>query len=166
MATKDQNSNIIQLFTFVLNEEVFALEINNIREVLEYTSITKIPNTPEIMKGIINLRGSVVPVIDMKLKFNMGETKRTVGTCIIIIEILIDDRPTLIGALVDSVEEVLELSSDQIEPAPKIGAQFDSELIKGMGKHDGNFIIILDMEKTFSLSEIDSIKESNNKLSA
>jgi len=123
-----------QYLTFKLGDEVFALDIAKVREVLEFDKITKVPQTPEMMRGVINLRGSVVPVIDMRLKFGMGRTQKTVNTCIIIVEIHLDNEATMIGALADSVQEVMDLDADQIEPPPKIGTKLNTELIKGMGK--------------------------------
>jgi purine-binding chemotaxis protein CheW len=149
-----------QFFTFILGGEVFAIDISQIREVLELTQITKVPQTPEMMKGVINLRGSVVPVIDMRLKFDMGEIENTVDTCIIIIEIMLGEEKTMIGALVDSVKEVMDLDSDHIEPSPKIGTQLNTEFIKGMGKHDGQFVIILDIDKIFSSSELELVQQA------
>ena len=110
-----------QYLTFKLSEEIFALDIAKVREVLEYSKVTKVPQTPEMMIGVINLRGSVVPVIDLRLKFGMGQSERTVNTCIIIIEVNIEDEVTMIGALVDSVNEVMDMDADKIEPPPKIG---------------------------------------------
>jgi purine-binding chemotaxis protein CheW len=149
-----------QFFTFILDDENFAIDISQIREVLEFTQITKVPQTPDMMKGVINLRGSVVPVIDMRLKFGMGEIEKTVNTCIIIIEIMLGDQNTMIGALVDSVKEVMDLDSDHIEPSPKIGTQLNTEFIKGMGKHDGQFIIILDIDKIFSSSDLEMVQQA------
>jgi purine-binding chemotaxis protein CheW len=106
------------------------------------------------MRGVINLRGSVVPVLDMRLKFGMTITERTVNTCIIVVEVSFDGDTMVIGALVDSVQEVFELEPDQIEPAPKIGTQLKTEFIKGMGKRDEQFIIILDADKVFSSEEL------------
>ena len=155
-----------QFFTFMLNKEVFAIDISQIREVLEFTQITKVPQTPDMMKGVINLRGSVVPVIDMRLKFGMGEIEKTVETCIVIIEILLDGDTTLIGALVDSVKEVMDLDSNHIEPPPKIGTQLDTDYIRGMGKHDDQFIIILNIDKIFSASELEMVQQGAEQQSA
>jgi purine-binding chemotaxis protein CheW len=149
-----------QFFTFMLEKEIFAIDISQIKEVLEFTYITKVPQTPDMMKGVINLRGSVVPVIDMRLKFEMGEIEKTVDTCIVIIEIMIDGNTTMIGALVDAVKEVMDLDSDQIEPSPKIGTQLNTEYIKGMGKHDEQFIIILDIDKIFSNTDLEMVQQA------
>lgn len=143
-----------QHLTFKLDEEVFALDISKVREVLEYTSVTKVPQTPDFMCGVINLRGGVVPVVDLRLKFGMPEAEKTVNTCIIIVEVKLDGEITVLGALADSVQEVFEFEPDQIEPAPKIGTRLKTEFIKGMGKRDEQFIIILDIDKVFSTDEL------------
>jgi len=143
-----------QYLTFKLGEEVFALDISKVREVLDFTTITKVPKTPEFMLGVINLRGSVVPVVDMRIKFGMTPTETTVNTCIIIVEIDLDGEATILGALADSVQEVMELDPDQIEPPPRIGTRLKTKFIKGMGKRDGQFIIVLDIDKVFSTDEL------------
>lgn len=143
-----------QYLTFKLDEEVFALDITKVREVLDFTTVTKVPRTPEFMRGVINLRGSVVPVVDLRLKFGMSKTEKTVNTCIIIVEVTVDDETTVLGALADSVQEVMDLEADNIEPAPRIGLRLNTEFIKGMGKRDNAFIIILDVDKVFSTDEL------------
>ena len=152
-----------QYLAFRLENEVFAFDISKVREVLEFDSITKVPQTPEMMKGVINLRGAVVPVIDMRIKFGMSETEKTVNTVIIIIEIDLDGTSTMIGALVDSVQEVIDLDSDHIEPPPKIGTKLSTDFIKGMGKLDNQFLIILDIEKIFSADELELVQQVGEK---
>ncbi len=148
-----------QYLTFQLGEEVFAVDVSHVREILEFTGVTKIPKTPDYMRGVINLRGSVVPVLDMRLKFGMPLTDKTVNTCIIVVEVSFEGETDIIGALVDSVEEVFELEPEQIEPAPKIGAQLKTEFIKGMGKRDDRFIIILDIDRIFTAEELSMAQE-------
>jgi purine-binding chemotaxis protein CheW len=143
-----------QYLTFKLDDEVFALDIGKVREVLDFTSITKVPRTPEFMRGVINLRGSVVPVVDLRLKFGMSKTENTVNTCIIIVEVTMDNETIILGALADSVQEVLDLEPGNIEPAPKIGTRLNTEFITGMGKRENRFIIILDIDKIFSTDEL------------
>ena len=143
-----------QYLTFKLDEEVFALDITKVREVLDFTTVTKVPRTPEFMRGVINLRGSVVPVVDLRLKFGMSKTEKTVNTCIIIVEVKVDDETTVLGALADSVQEVMDLEPDHIEPAPKIGTRLNTAFIKGMGKQNDHFVILLDIDKVFSASEL------------
>jgi purine-binding chemotaxis protein CheW len=106
------------------------------------------------MRGVINLRGGVVPVIDMRLKFGMTMTEKTVNTCVIITEVMLEEESVIIGALSDSVKEVFDLEPTDIEPAPRIGTQIRTDFLKGMGKKDGEFILILDVDKVFSTEEL------------
>jgi len=148
-----------QYLTFKLEDEVFALDISKVREVLDFTTITKVPRTPEFMRGVINLRGSVVPVVDLRLKFGMSKTEKTVNTCIIITEVTVDGDTTILGTLADSVQEVMILEPDNIEPAPKIGTKLNVEFIKGMGKQGEHFTIIIDIDKIFSTEELALVQE-------
>jgi purine-binding chemotaxis protein CheW len=156
-------ANITQYLTFVLGDEVYALDISKVREVLDYTSITKVPQTPDFMRGVINLRGRVVPVVDLRLKFGMTATERTVNTCIIIAEVELGGESAVLGALADSVKEVMDLGSDQVEPAPKIGTQLDTRFLKGMGKKDEEFILILDINRVFSEAELHAVSTAGEK---
>jgi purine-binding chemotaxis protein CheW len=149
----------MQYLTFKLGEEVFALDVNVVREILDFTTITKVPQTPEFMRGVINLRGSVVPVVDMRLKFGMSATEKTVNTCIVVVEVSLGSEQTILGALVDSVQEVFELEPDAIEPAPKIGTRLRTDFIRGMGKRDGQFIMILDIDRIFSGEELEAAQK-------
>lgn len=149
-----------QYLTFKLEDEVYGLAIGKVREVLDFTKVTRVPQTPGYMRGVINLRGSVVPVIDLNLKFGMNSTEKTVNTCIIIAEIEMDGEVTVLGALADSVQEVVELEPEQIEPAPKIGTKLDTQFIQGMGKRDDVFIILLDIDKVFSSEDLAMVQTS------
>jgi purine-binding chemotaxis protein CheW len=145
-----------QYLTFRLDEEVFSVDISKVREVLEFTTLTKVPRMPEYIRGVINLRGSVVPVVDLRMKFGMAMTEKTISTCVVIVEVDMDGvtGKMVIGALVDAVQEVMDIEAKDIEPAPSIGSGLNTEFIKGMGKHGENFIIILDIDKVFSSAEI------------
>lgn len=147
-----------QYLTFKLDDEIFALGIDKVREVLDFTTVTRVPQVPEFMRGVINLRGSVVPVVDMRLKFGMAKTEQTVNTCIIIVEINMDGETTVLGALADSVQEVLDLEPDQIEPAPRIGTKLRTDFIRGMGKRDEQFIILLDIDRIFSTEDLAAVQ--------
>ena len=149
-----------QYLTFKLSDEVFAVDVAKVREILDVTTITKVPQTPEFMRGVINLRGSVVPVVDLRLKFGMQKTEQTVDTCIIVMEIAMEGEVTVVGSLADSVQEVLELEPDQIEPAPRIGTRLRTEFIKGMGKHNEQFLMILEIDKIFSGEELGMLAEN------
>ncbi|MBF0142435.1 MAG: chemotaxis protein CheW [Magnetococcales bacterium] len=159
MAGGTRITETTQYLTFMLHKEVFAVDISKIREVLEFTSVTKVPRTPQFMCGVINLRGSVVPVVDMRLKFNLEASEKTVNTCIIIVEITHDDgEVTVMGALADSVQEVMELEPSQIEDPPKIGTRLRSDFLMGVGKHNDRFIMLLDIDRIFSPEELSTIQ--------
>jgi purine-binding chemotaxis protein CheW len=147
-----------QYLTFKLDSEVFALDVAKVREVLDLTQITVIPKTPDFMAGVINLRGSVVPVVDLRLCFDMSKTEKTRNTCIVVVEVLLENESIVIGALADSVEEVLELEAELIEPAPRIGNNIRTDFIRGMGKHDSQFIMILDIDRVFSTEELTAVR--------
>ena len=150
--------------TFRLGGEMFALEIEKVREVLDFPEVTKVPQTPDFMCGVINLRGNVVPVVDLRLKFGMTETVQTVDTRVVIVEIIVDEEATVLGALADSVSEVIEMEPEQIGPAPKIGTRLRTEFIKGMGKRDSEFIIILDIDHVFSVDELAAVQSVEHDL--
>ena len=154
-----------QYLTFRLGDEIFALEIFKVREVLEYRSVTRVPRTPPFMRGVINLRGSVVPVVDLHMKFGTGETQKTVDTCIIIAEVVFDDETMLLGALADSVEEVFDMDAGMIEPPPRMGTHLNIDFIKGMGKKEEEFVIILDVDRVFSNDEIAAVLDSSSRTS-
>ncbi len=147
-------NKISQYLTFRVGDEVFALDVSQVREVLDLITITKVPRSPEFMRGVINVRGSVVPVVDLRLKFGLSKTENSMDTRIIVMDLFLDDENTIIGALADSVHEVMELDLSQIEPPPKIGMRWRTEFIRGIGKHDGQFIIILDIDRVFTSEEL------------
>lgn len=150
---------INQYLTFQLNEEVYAFPIQNVREVLQYEPITRVPNTPKFMCGIINLRGSVVPVVDLRVKFSMGQVAVTLNTSIVVIEVMIDDELTILGVLVDAVLEVLELEDEAILPPPRLGTRLNLNFIRGVGKRGQQFFSILDMNQIFTLSELGVLEQ-------
>jgi len=147
-----------QYLTFKLGQEIFATDVAKVREVLDLAAITAIPRTPELMRGVINLRGAVVPVVDLRLCFEMTKTESTRNTCIVVVEVMLDNESTVIGALADSVEEVIDLEPEQIEPPPRIGTQIRTDFIRGIGKRDAQFIMILDIDRVFSAEELAAIR--------
>ncbi|MEG6549520.1 chemotaxis protein CheW [Desulfocurvibacter africanus] len=139
-----------QYLTFTLGSEIFALDIDAVREVLELRPVTRIPRMPDHMCGVINLRGQGVPVIDLRRRFGLECAETTVDTCIIIVETKGSDGQDNMGVLVDSVREVLEIPSESIMPAPKMGAVVDADFIEGIGRQDESFMIILRAERIVS----------------
>jgi len=143
-----------QYLTFRLDGELFALGISKVREVLEFSSITRVPRTPDYMRGVINLRGNVVPVMDLKMKLGLGRTTKTIDTCVIITELVVDGERTVLGALADSVQEVLELDPGQVAPPPRMGTRIETDCILGMGRREEDFIIILDIDRVLTSEEL------------
>ena len=152
-----------QYLTFKLGDEMFAINVGQVREVLDITTITKVPRAPRFMRGVINVRGSVVPVVDLRLKFNMEKTESTVDSRIVVMELFLDNDQTVLGAMADSVHDVMDLETENIEPPPNIGARWRTEFIKGIGKNNEEFIIILDIDRIFSTNELTIIQETGNR---
>jgi len=153
-----KDSMFNQYLTFTLNDEHYAVSVGKVREVLEYTRITKLPRTADFMKGIINLRGAGVPVIDLRLKFGMPETPVGKETSIIVLDVDGSDGAVVVGALADSVHEVVEMAADKVEPAPRFGTRLAAEFIQGVGKGEDGFIIILDIDRIFNSDEVAILK--------
>jgi purine-binding chemotaxis protein CheW len=133
--------------TFALSNEEYGLEILKVREIIGYMQITAVPQTPAHVKGVINLRGQVIPVIDLRMKFGMNEVDVTEETCIIVVEIHQTDRKFQTGIVVDRVKEVLDIEGENIEDAPQFGSNVDTQFILGMGKVNGAVKILLDIDK-------------------
>jgi purine-binding chemotaxis protein CheW len=154
------DNTTLQYLTFALGEEVFALETGSVREVIELVPVTRIPKTPPFMRGVINLRGHAVPVVDLRIKFDMPTAHDTVNTCIIIVDVEVEGENCYMGAIVDSVREVFEMTSDQINPPPRMGTSIRADFIRGMGKQNEEFIMILDIGKVFSQEELAQVLEN------
>lgn len=146
-----------QYLTFMLGGEVFAIGILHIKEIIEYGSLTTVPMMPDYIRGVINLRGAVVPVVDLSARFGRKSAEVTKRTCIVIIEVMNEDVQQVIGVVVDMVNEVLEITAAEIEPGPSFGAKIRADFIRGMGKVDGKFVIILDVDKVLSVEELANI---------
>ncbi len=149
-----EKTDASQFLTFSLGEDVFAIDVIMAKEVLDFAEVTRVPQTPDYMLGVINLRGSVVPVVDMRLKFGMEDKEKTRDSCIIVVEVDVEGEPVTVGALADSVQEVKEMDESQIEPPPRIGTRLNTEFIKGMGNLGDKFVIILDINKVFSADDL------------
>lgn len=141
--------------TFVLGTEEYGIEILKVREIIGIMDITSVPQTPDYMKGVINLRGKVIPVIDLRLKFAMTEEEYTQETCTIVVEV----NSSLIGIIVDTVSEVVDVGSDEIEETPQFGQGIDTDFITGLGKVKGKIIILLDIEKVMTTEELEMVEE-------
>ena len=146
-----------QYLTFMLGGEVFAIGILKIKEIIEYDSLTEVPMMPACIRGVINLRGAVVPVMDLSARFGKPATAITKRTCIVIVEIEADGERQDVGVTVDAVNEVLEIPPSEIEPAPSFGANIRTDFIHGMGKLNGKFVIILDANHVLSVEDVATI---------
>ena len=149
-----------QYLTFMLGSEVFAIGILAIKEIIEYGQLTVVPLMPEFIRGVINLRGAVVPVIDLAARFGHKSSEVTMRTCIIIIEVFADDGASVLGVVVDAVNEVLEIQDSQIEPPPAFGAKIRTDFIQGMGKVNGKFVILLDVGNVLSVEELVMLQQT------
>ncbi|NLH15471.1 MAG: purine-binding chemotaxis protein CheW [Phycisphaerae bacterium] len=143
--------------TFALSNEEYGLEILKVREIIGYMQITAVPQTPAHVKGVINLRGQVIPVIDLRMKFGMNEAEVTEETCIIVVEITQGDRRFQTGIVVDRVKEVLDIAGENIEDAPQFGSNVDTNFILGMGKINGSVKILLDIDKVLGNEQFASL---------
>lgn len=160
--TEETKTSTIQTYlSFRLDDEVFAANVHKVLNILEMTNITKVPKSPGYMRGVINLRGSVLPVIDLRVKFGMEPTEATIDTCIVVLNIELEDETITLGVLVDAVKEVLEIEEKDIEPAPNIGTKYKAEFIKGMWKKDDGFIMLLNIDTVFTSDELVMVKEAD-----
>lgn len=155
-----------QYLTFVLGKEIFAMGILAIKEIIEYQSLTTVPMMPPCVSGVINLRGAVVPVVDLSQRFGRASSEITKRTCIVIVEVHAGDERQVLGVVVDAVNEVLDISPADIEPAPAFGARIRTEFIHGMGKVHGKFVILLNVDYVLSLDEIGQLPGDAPQLTA
>jgi purine-binding chemotaxis protein CheW len=148
-----------QYLTFFIAGEEYAIGILQIREIIEYNAITKVPTTPIWIRGVINLRGGVVPVVDLAVKFGLAETTITKRTCIIIVEVDLEGERTVMGIIADSVNQVIDLKPDDIEPTPSFGTRIRVDYLIGMGKVENKFVLILDIDQVLSANELLTLVE-------
>lgn len=146
--------------TFILAEEEYGIGIRKVKEIIGVMPVTGVPRTPEFVKGVINLRGKVIPIVDLRLRFDMDEIDNTDKTCIIVVEIAGASEPILTGIVVDSVSEVLNIPGEDIEEAPSFGAGLDTDYILGMAKMEGGVKILLDIDRVLSKEETASLENA------
>lgn len=149
-----------QFLTFQLGGETFAIPIANVREVLKLPDLTAIPGSPDFIRGVINVRGNVVPVVDLKRKFGQPLTEKSRKTRVVIVESHLRDKNIVLGALADSVDEVIDLPENQVEPPPEVGITLKTDFIRGIGKVEERFIILLDVARVFSEQELIMVEKS------
>ncbi len=156
---KDISSHEGKFLTFVLGNEEYGVEILKVREIMGIMEITPVPQTPDYMKGVINLRGKVIPIIDLRLKFSMDEVEHTKETCIIVAEV----GATQVGVIVDSVSEVMDIKGEDIEEAPNFGQEIDTNFIMGLGKTKKKIVILLDIERVLTTEELKMVEQVAKK---
>jgi len=156
---KDVSQYDGQFLTFVLSKEEYGVEILKVREIMGIMEITPVPQTPDYMKGVINLRGKVIPIIDLRLKFAMPEVEHTKETCIIVAEV----GATQVGVIVDGVSEVTDIKGEDIEEAPSFGQEIDTSFIMGLGKTKKKIVILLDIEKVLTTDELKMVEQIAKK---
>lgn len=162
-AAEAEGADSAQYLTFRLGSELYAIGIANIKEIIEFGSVTPVPMMPEFIRGVINVRGAVVPVIDLLARFGKGVSQATKRTCIVIIELDCEGETQSVGVMVDAVNEVLEIPAADIEPAPAFGAGLRADFIGGMAKVGGKFIILLDIGRVLSVDEISMLAQASGQ---
>ncbi len=155
----NDNKDSAQYLTFILDNKLFAFDVIKTREVLSLVPITPIPGTPEYMTGVLNLRGSVVPVMDLRKKFGLAKSEYTENTSIVIVEASAGDEIVIVGALVDAVKGVRRFDNSELEPPPKVGMKLNMDLIHAIGKTEKDFILILNVNKVLSDEDISLTKD-------
>ncbi len=157
---QEENINGKQFLTFRIGKEHFGIELEQTREILEYTGVTEVPLMPNFLSGVINLRGDMVPVIDLAVRLGRSPIQIQRRTCIVVVEIHKDDQNHILGLLADGVSEVVEIPNQEIEKAPSFGANIRAEFIQGIAKRDNQFVILLDAANALSIAELADLVES------
>ncbi len=155
-----------QYITFKLGGELFAINVGQVREVLEISQITRVPTAPGYMRGVVNVRGRAIPVVDLRMKFGLPKASDTVNSRVVVMELELDGETTVVGGIADSVHEVIELEPGQINPPPRIAMRWRTELIQGMGRRGDEFIIILDIAAVFSSDDIALVESATEAAAA
>lgn len=158
LSPSDNRTKAGKYLTFRLAAEEYGLEILKVQEIIQMQAITRIPRTPEFVRGVINLRGKVIPVVDLRRKFGLDHLEDTERTCIIVVQIRAQDHLMIMGVIIDEVREVLDIPEASIEDAPAFGASIDTEFILGMGKIGATVKILLDIDKVLSIQEIQHLQ--------
>lgn len=154
-----EDKNISRYLTFFIGSRIFAINILVVKEILEYNDITDIPRTPDFLRGAINLRGRIIPVVDLSIRLGYEQTEISKRSCIIVVELTVNGEAINVGVVVDSVNKVMDLNADQVEKAPTFGGNISTDYIEGMGKVNTNFVVILDVQHVLSMDDLNTIKE-------
>ena len=158
-----QESKTERLLTLSLGDSLCAIDILCVREILDHADITRIPHTSDFMRGVVNVRGTAIPVMDLRAKFGMGRVEHTVDTRVVILEIKKGAGVSFMGVLADSVKEVLELDAQKVEPPPGMGTAVRADCIRGVGRHDGRFILILDVARVVAGEDVQESKDKSTQ---
>jgi purine-binding chemotaxis protein CheW len=154
MQTQKGTSDLRQHLTFRVAGEEYAVGIMQVREILQYGTVTKVPGTPPSVRGVLNLRGSVIPVIDLAVKFGLPESVVTKRSCVVIVEVTLEAEKTVMGLMVDAVSQVMDLDQNQIQPPPAFGTQVKIDYLTGMGESGNKFVLLLDLERALTVNEL------------
>jgi purine-binding chemotaxis protein CheW len=152
-------NSIVSYLSFYLGNEVFAIHVSKVFKILEMIEVTQIPKAPDYMRGVINLRGEVLPVIDTRIKFGMSPVEKTKTTCILVVEVEIEEEEAMVGLLVDDVQAVLKMENENILPPPSMGKKFKSDFIEGMAKKDEKFVMILNLDTMLTSDALINLKD-------
>jgi len=166
MSKPIESAEQTQLLTFLLAGETYGVSILRVREIIEHDAVTRIPNVPASIRGVINLRGAVVPVVDLAVRFHLGESQLTKRSCVVIVEVNVNGDSLVMGLMADSVSQVIELPAADIEPPPAFGTRIRADYLKGLGKVGKNFVLILDMDRVLSDDEANAVVEAPLRASA
>ena len=161
IATEDKDNDHIKYLTFNVNAGNYGVGISGVKEIIEYPSLTRVPMTADFIRGVINLRGNVVPVIDLAVRLGKESSETTKRSCVIIVELSSDDEQIDVGFVVDGVNEVVDIADDEIEVAPAFGAEIRTDFINGMGKRNDKFVILLELANVLSIAELASLSDSS-----
>jgi purine-binding chemotaxis protein CheW len=154
MRTNENTQSLNQFLTFFLGDEEYAVTVLKVTEIIGCSALTKVPGTPTWIRGVLNLRGAVVPVVDLSVKFGIGPTEITPRTCVVIVEIEHDGEKLVLGVMADAVSQVIELGADEIQPPPSFGPRVRVDCIQGMCNSNGRFVVLLDIDRVLSSTEI------------
>lgn len=154
---EDATENVLKYLSFLVDGDIYAFDALAIKEIIEYTNITKIPMVPDFVRGVTNLRGSVVPVIDLSARIGKRISPVTKRTCIVIVEVMSEGEKIVIGVVIDAINEVFNLREDEIEAAPSFGAGIRADFLDGMGKASDKFVVLLNIERVLSIDELSEL---------
>ena len=146
--------------TFKLGDELFAIDVFQVREVIDLSPIARVPTAPEYLRGVVNVRGKAIPVVDLRRKFGLPDVRPTVNTRILILEIDWDGEQCVVGGLADSVHDVIEIGPNEIEPTPKLAARWRNQIIRGLARREAEFVMVLEVDRVFALEELAALAET------